>query len=44
MTPESIAGFRIPKEQLQDLLDALAEMEEDNVVPLHPVAAETKAA
>ena len=38
MTPENIAGFRIPEEQLQELIDALAEMEEDNVVPLHPAA------
>jgi hypothetical protein len=44
MTPESIAGFRIPEEQLQDLLNALGEMEEDNVVPLHPVTAQPKAA
>ena len=44
MTPESIAGFRIPHEQLQDLIDALAEMEEDNVIPLHPVTEQTKAA
>jgi hypothetical protein len=44
MTPENIAGLAIPKEQLQELVDALAEMQEDNVVPLHPVTAETKAA
>jgi hypothetical protein len=44
MTPESIAGFTIPEEQLQDLFDALAEMAEDNVVPLHPTASEPKAA
>jgi hypothetical protein len=44
MTPENIAGFKIPEEQLQELIDALAAMEEDNVVPLHPVAADTKAA
>ena len=44
MTPESIAGFKIPEQQLQELFDALAEMREDNVVPLHPVAAQTKAA
>jgi hypothetical protein len=44
MTPESIAGFKIPEEQLQDLLDALAEMEEDNVVPLHLVPSRSKAA
>jgi hypothetical protein len=44
MTPENIAGFRIPEEQLQNLLDALAEMAEDNVVPLHPVAARQEAA
>ena len=44
MTPESIAGFRIPEEQLQDLLEALADMEEDNVVPLHPVSAQQEAA
>jgi hypothetical protein len=44
MTPESIAGFKIPEKQLQELFEALAEMQEDNVVPLHPVAAETKAA
>jgi hypothetical protein len=44
MTPESIAGFRIPAPQLQELLDALAEMEEDNVIPLHPVSAQQEAA
>ncbi len=44
MTPENIAGFTIPEGQLQELIDALAEMAEDNVVPLHPVTAETKAA
>jgi hypothetical protein len=44
MTPESIAGFKIPEHQLQDLIDALAEMEEDNVIPLHPVANQPKAA
>ena len=44
MTPESIAGFKIPEEQLQGLIDALAEMEEDNVVPLHPVLADSEAA
>ena len=44
MTPESIAGFRIPEEQLQDLIDALAEMEEDNVIPLHPATAQPQAA
>ena len=44
MTPESIAGFKIPEPQLQELLDALAEMQEDNVVPLHPAASQPKAA
>ena len=44
MTPESIAGLKIPEQQLQELLDALAELQEDNVVPLHPVAAEAEAA
>jgi len=44
MTPESIAGFKIPEEQLQQLFDALDEMREDNVIPLHPVAAESQAA
>jgi len=34
MTPESIAGLTIPEEQLQELFDALAQMHEDNVVPL----------
>jgi len=43
MTPESIAGFKIPEEQLQDLIDALADMQEDNVVPLHPVAVQQAA-
>ena len=28
MTPESIAGLRIPEEQLQELIDALAEAAE----------------
>jgi len=28
MTPENIAGLTIPEEQLQDLIDALAEMAE----------------
>lgn len=36
MTPESIAGLKIPEEQLQDLIDALADMHEDNVIPLEP--------
>ena len=44
MTPESIAGLKIPEAQLQELLDALAEMHEDNVVPLHAVAAQKEAA
>jgi hypothetical protein len=44
MTPESIAGFKIPEEQLQELFDALAEMRDDNVVPLHPITAQIKAA
>ena len=44
MTPENIAGLRIPEAQLQELIDALAEMAEDNVVPLHPAASESKAA
>ena len=44
MTPESIAGLKIPESQLQELLDALAEMAEDNVVPLHPVADQPRAA
>jgi hypothetical protein len=44
MTPESIAGLRVPEAQLQELLDALAEQHEDNVIPLHPVAAQAEAA
>ena len=44
MTPENIAGLTIPEEQLQELIDALAEMHEDNVVPLHPAADQPKAA
>jgi hypothetical protein len=28
MTPESIAGLKIPEAQLQELVDALAEMAE----------------
>ena len=44
MTPESIAGLKIPEQQLQELLDAIAELHEDNVVPLHPTAADSKAA
>ena len=28
MTPESIAGLRIPEEQLQELIEALAETAE----------------
>ncbi len=45
MTPESIAGFKIPEQQLQDLIDALAEMEEDNVDSPPPrVADQPKAA
>jgi hypothetical protein len=28
MTPENIAGLTIPEEQLQELIDALAEMAE----------------
>ena len=31
MTPESIAGLTIPEEQLQELIDALAEMAEPKV-------------
>ena len=44
MTPENIAGLTIPEEQLKELIDALAETHEDNVVPLHSAAAEPKAA
>ena len=44
MTPETIAGLEIPEGQLQELLDALAEMHEDNVVPLHPAASQPRAA
>jgi hypothetical protein len=44
MTPENIAGLTIPEEQLQDLFDALVEMHEDNVIPLHPATTEPKAA
>ena len=44
MTPENIAGFTIPEEQLKELIDALADMAEDNVVPLHPVPSQPKAA
>ena len=36
MTPENIAGFTIPEEQLEELFEALAELQEDNVVPIHP--------
>ena len=36
MTPENIAGFTIPAEQLEELFDALADLHEDNVVPIHP--------
>jgi hypothetical protein len=36
MTPENIAGFRIPQAQLKELIDALAELHEDNVVPIRP--------
>ena len=36
MTPDNIAGFKIPEAQLQDLIDALDAMRyESNVVPLH---------
>jgi hypothetical protein len=44
MTPETIAGLKIPEAQLQELLDALAELHEDNVIPLHPAADQPKAA
>jgi len=44
MTPENIAGLTIPEEHLQELLDALAELHEDNVVPLHRAVAEPQAA
>ncbi len=44
MTPESIAGLKVPEEQLADLLDALAEMHEDNVIPLTAVLEQPKAA
>jgi hypothetical protein len=36
MTPENIAGFTIPEEQLQELFEALADLHEDNVVPIRP--------
>ena len=37
MTPESIAGFRIPEAQLQELIDALHDMRGDAiVVPIRP--------
>ena len=36
MTPQNIAGFRIPEAALQELIDALDELREDNVVPLYP--------
>ena len=36
MTPENIAGFAVPEEQLQELIEALADMHEDNVIPLRP--------
>ena len=39
MTPENIAGFTIPDEQLHDLFDALAEMAEPQVVFELPKAA-----
>ena len=40
MTPENIAGFAVPEEQLQELIEALADMHEDNVVPIRPDLAE----
>ena len=44
MTPENIAGFAIPQEQLQDLLDALASVQfESNVIPLRPYVDEKAA-
>ena len=36
MTPENIAGFTIPEEQLQALIEALADVHEDSVVPIRP--------
>ena len=45
MTPESIAGLTIPKEQLQELIDALAATRyEGNVVPLRAADDEREAA
>jgi hypothetical protein len=44
MTPENIAGFTIPEAELRELLDALVDVQEDNVVPLHPAAAQQEAA
>jgi hypothetical protein len=32
MTPENIAGFKIPEAQLQELIDALAEMKGHAIV------------
>ena len=40
MSPENIAGFTVPEEVLQELIEALAEMHEDNVIPLRPDLAE----
>jgi hypothetical protein len=37
MTPENIAGLAIPEEQLQDLLEALADAGE--LAPVHELVA-----
>ena len=36
MTPENIAGFKVPEAALKDLIEAIAELHEDNVVPIRP--------
>ena len=40
MSPENIAGFTVPEAVLQELIEALAEMHEDHVVPIRPNLAE----
>ena len=37
MTPENIAGFKVPASALDELLEAIAEQHEDNVIPIRPV-------
>jgi len=36
MTPENIAGFKVPAAAVKELIEALADQHEDNVIPIRP--------